>query len=200
VVHDAHQVCFTESHSEFDATRSSGWIDCDAHDAGRPFCDGLCVRRLPLLQENKSETEEQRPAWHWIGFGAAAIFIVWLPLAYLAEAVSRRLVVGRIGAGERVLEDLSVAERRAALVMLVAPQAIALLLASLSGGLLVTRFGKGTRVRDAALAGLMVGLLALGLTYAQTGPSLAALVVPLIASTSAAIGGMLGMSRQRSST
>jgi hypothetical protein len=60
------------------------------------------------------------------------------------------------------------------------------------GGFLVTRFGQGTRRRDAALAGLAVGVLALGLTYSQVGFSLAALVVPLLASTAALAGGALG--------
>jgi hypothetical protein len=153
-------------------------------------------RRLPVLQKAAEPEEEPRPAWHWVGFGAVAIFVVWLPLAYLAEAVGRRLVASRLGAGGLShIESLTRAERLAVLARLAVPQAIALVVAGAAGGFLVTRFGKGTRRRDAAFSGLSVGLLALGLTYAQTGPSLAALAVPLLATGAAAAGGALGARR-----
>jgi hypothetical protein len=176
-------------------------IDRDAHDESRPFCHGRGVpntengkRRLPVVQQN-AEAEEPRPAWHWIGFGAVAIFVVWLPLAYGAEAVSHKLVAARLGT--RDVADLVRSERLRVLSMLAGPQALALVVAGLAGGFLVTRFGHGTRRRDAAFAGLVVGLLALGLTYAQTGASFAALVVPLLATASAGVGGVLGARRSR---
>jgi len=126
-----------------------------------------------------------------------AIFVVWLPLAYAAEAVSRRLVTGKLGPGETALASLSRSDRVTVLVMFALPQVVALFSSGIAGGFLVTRFGAGTRRRDAAFAGLAVGLLALGLTYAQAGPSLAALVVPLLAGAAAALGGALGKRRPR---
>jgi hypothetical protein len=149
-------------------------------------------RRLPVIQAPKEEPEEPRPAWHWVVFGAVAIFVAWLPLAYLAESIGRRLVLGRVGGGEEKLAELSRSERLTALAMIALPQALALVLAGLAGGFLVTRFGQGTRPRDAAFAGLCVGLLALGITFAQVGASLASLVVPILATASAALGGRLG--------
>ena len=76
--------------------------------------------------------------------------------------------------------------------MIAVPQALALVLASLAGGFLVTRFGRGTEKRDAGFAGLTVGILALGLTASQVGFSLAALAVPLLSSLAAFTGGWLG--------
>jgi len=148
-------------------------------------------RRLPVLQTASEPEEPPRPPWHWVGFGAVAIFVAWLPLAWAAEAVSRRLTEG----GLERLATLSRHERLALLARIAIPQALALVLAATAGGFLVTRFGRGTRTRDAAFAGLAVGLLALGLTFAQTGISLAPLVVPLLATASAAGGGALGARR-----
>jgi hypothetical protein len=152
-------------------------------------------RRLPVIKESEPE-DEPKPGWHWIGFGALAIFVAWLPLAYIGEAVSRRLVVGKLGPGPTNLDGLSRAERLSVLAMMAGPQMVALIVAGVGGGFLVTRFGRGTRRRDAAFAGLAVGLLALGLTYAQVGVSLAALVVPCLAAGSAALGGVVGNRRK----
>jgi hypothetical protein len=152
---------------------------------------------LPLVPQSSAPPEEgeSRPAWHWVGFGAVAIFIVWLPLAYVASAIGRKLVVGKIGGGEVALADLPRSTRLEVLALLAVPHALALVLAGLAGGFLVTRFGDGTTRRDAAFAGLAVGVLALGLTYAQVGLSLAVLVVPVLATASAAFGGFLGKKR-----
>ncbi len=198
VMHDAHQVGLAEAHTDFDAALGTTRIDGDGHDDGRPFCHGRRVpntengkRRLPVIQEPAAgQTEEPRPAWHWIGFGAVAIFVVWLPLAYAAEAVSRRLVTSKLGTGETKLADLSRSDRFTVLAMFSVPQVVALVMAGLAGGFLVTRFGRGTRRREAAFAGLAVGLLAFGMTYAQAGFS--GLIVPLLAAASAAGGGALG--------
>ena len=152
-------------------------------------------RRLPVVQPKIEEEGEPRPAWHWAGFGAVAIFVAWLPLAWVAEAVGRRLVASKVAGGEAALAGLSRSERISALAMIALPQALALALASVGGGFLVTRFGQGTKARDAAFAGACVGLLALGLTFASAGFSLAAFVVPLLATAFAALGGRLGLRR-----
>jgi len=154
--------------------------------------DNNAKRRLPVVQTGEP-AEEPRPAWHWVGFGAVAIFIVWLPLAYLAEALGRRLTAGILGpAGESHFSELSRSERLAVLARIAVPQGFALVLAAMAGGFLVTRFGQKTTPRDAAFAGLSVGALALGLTFAQAGFSLAGLVVPVVATGAAAAGGALG--------
>ncbi len=148
-------------------------------------------RRLPVLQsKGPEETEEPRPAWQWVGFGAVAIFVAWLPLAWVGESVGRRLAQSKLGGAD--IESLSRADRLSVLARIALPQVVALALAGAFGGFLVTRFGHDTRRRDAAFAGLAVGLLALGLTFSQVGFSIAALVVPLLASLAALAGGALG--------
>ncbi len=151
-------------------------------------------RRLPVLQSKNDEPEEPRPAWHWVGFGAVAIFVAWLPLAYLAENMGRKLATARLGGA--ALESVSRNERLAVLARVAVPQILALAVSGAFGGFLVTKFGQNTKRRDAAFAGLSVGVLALGLTYSQVGFSLAALLVPILACASAAAGGALGARRR----
>jgi tRNA-(ms[2]io[6]A)-hydroxylase len=152
-------------------------------------------RRLPVVQPKVEDEGEPRPGWHWVGFGAVAIFVAWLPLAWVAEAIGRRLVGSKLPGGEAALAELSRSERLSVLAMIALPQALALAIASAGGGFLVTRFGRETKARDAAFAGACVGLLALGLTFASAGFSFAAFVVPLLATAFAALGGRLGLRR-----
>lgn len=125
--------------------------------------------------------------------------MAWLPLAWVGENVGRRLAQSRlVGLGGADIESLTRSERLGVLARIALPQVVALALAGAFGGFLVTRFGHDTRRRDAAFAGLAVGLLALGLTFSQVGFSLAALVVPLLASLASLAGGALG--RRKSSS
>jgi hypothetical protein len=50
-------------------------------------------RRLPMLPkvEVADESDEDRPPWHWSAIGAVAIFIAWLPLAYIVNGPLGRL-------------------------------------------------------------------------------------------------------------
>jgi hypothetical protein len=174
---------------------------------GEPFChvprvgDKSSHRRLPVLQPKghaEDEGAEPRPPWHWVGFGAVAIFVAWLPLAAVAGSVANRVAAGRVGAVQNEadlaarLHELAPRARLATIALMALPHVVALVLAAGAGGFLVTRFGTGTRPRESALAGLMVGVLALGITYAQTGISLAPLIVPLVATLAAWAGGRLG--------
>src|SRR5687768_2145051 len=61
-------------------------------------------RRLPLIQSAppppptpNEDGEAKRPPWHWVGFGTVAIFAVWLPLAYGAQAMVSRMLIQRFG-------------------------------------------------------------------------------------------------------
>ncbi len=152
-----------------------------------------------MIQASGAREEEPRPPWHWVGFGAVAIFVAWLPLAYAAQAISGRVMAARLGGGEgdvgERLRQLSPSARASTLAWMALPHVVALVIAAAAGGFLVTRFGTGTRPRESAIAGLMVGLLALGLTYAQAGVSVAPLIVPVVATLSAWAGGRLGRRR-----
>jgi hypothetical protein len=104
------------------------------------------------------------------------ILTAWLPLAYLGTVLVAR---GAPAPGATV-------------VAMVAP----LVVAALAGGFLVGRFGKPAGVREALLAGLATGLVAVALT-ALSGPwSPVSLVVVAIATASAWAGGALGVKRR----
>jgi hypothetical protein len=50
-------------------------------------------RRLPVLKADGSKNEDDdRPPWHWVGFGTLLVFGAWLPLAYIASAVEARML------------------------------------------------------------------------------------------------------------
>jgi tRNA-(ms[2]io[6]A)-hydroxylase len=165
-------------------------------------------RRLPVIQTRGTDEEgEDRPPWHWIGFGTVAIFAAWLPLAYLAGVVARHAVEPYIGAASSESEYLA---RYAALApgdrfRLAAiqwiPHALAFAIAAFAGGFLVGRFGKGTRPREAAAAGAATALVALTIAAGGGIGSVAAgavmvVVVGALAVAFAAWGGRLGVARR----
>ena len=140
-------------------------------------------RRLPLLNATPDEANEAdaRPPWQWVGFGALAIFVVWLPLSWLATLAAQRIDgTGTVASFLRAL-----------------PFAVGLGLAALAGGYLVGRWGTaGVRVREAAFAGLAAALVATLLTWGTLGMSLGALTTVPIAVPPAAMGGRLGLRRR----
>lgn len=139
-------------------------------------------RRLPVLKSPPAgeEDEPPRPPWQWVGFGALGIFVVWLPLAWLATLGALRMGEG----------DVSPVARAA-------PFAISLVLAATAGGYLVGRWGAaGVGVREAALAGLSAALVATVLSWGAAGISVGALVTVVLAVPPAALGGRLGMKRR----
>jgi len=142
-------------------------------------------RRLPVLKtptEGGGDDEApERPPWQWVGFGAVAIFAVWLPLAFLAA-----LAATRLGGVE------------ASLVLALTVSMSSLALAAVAGGFLVGRWGTaGVGVREAALAGLSAGLIAAVLAWGGPGAGAGGLVTVVVAVPFAALGGWLGLRRRR---
>jgi hypothetical protein len=139
-------------------------------------------RRLPLLRPDGAE-EPARSPWQWVGFGAATIFVAWLPLSALAVKIA-----ARVGARE---EESSRLGRSAVLVL--GSFGGALALGALAGGFLVGRWGgSGVGVREAALAGLVAAVLATLVSWLSFGLAPATLVVAAVATPMAALGGTLG--------
>jgi hypothetical protein len=140
-------------------------------------------RRLPVLNTpvaQPDEGESRRP-WHWVGFGALAIFTAWIPLAALAGVAVARLPLGAGGGA-------------AAGVALVVIYAAALALGAGLGGFLVGRWGaSGVGVREAALAGLGAAVVAVVVTWVSYGPSTGGLLVGVVALPAAALGGRVGL-------
>jgi len=141
-------------------------------------------RRLPLLKTpadgGGEDDAPERPPWQWVGFGALAIFVVWLPLAFLAALAATRL--GGVEGSP---------------VFAVAVLASALAIAALAGGLLVGRWGApGVGVREASLAGLSTALVASALAWGTPGAWAGGLTTIAVAVPCAALGGWLGLRRR----
>ena len=140
-------------------------------------------RRLTVLKSDGAPQEAERPPWHWVGFGTVMIFAAWLPLAYAVEAVVTRV---RGGAPPAEAEHVP-------WVVPVLLATVPLALAALAGGFLVGRFGKPAGTREALLAGLSTGLIAVVLTTFSGAFSPLFLVVAALAAGFAAAGGALGV-------
>jgi len=155
----------------------------------------MAKRHLPLLQPAQgTDDDPPRSPWQWVGFGAAAIFAVWVPLSILAVALSSRLL-GSAG-------DLP-AQRRA-VILGWCVYGIDLAGGALAGGYLVGRWGpRGVGVREGAKSGLGaaigLGLLAWAMLQASAGPSVLAglLVVAAVSPGIAALGTRAGLRRRR---
>ena len=161
-------------------------------------------RRLPVVQPPPAEPEEQRPPWHWVGFGAVGIFGAWMPLVFVAQKLAERAIHARLGplgsveGAGAVLAALPAGERLRLEVSLFLPHFGALALASFFGGFLVGRYGKGLGPREAALAGVVTSLVVAALTFGAAG--LLGLLVPLAVTVPfAALGGRSGRARARGS-
>ncbi len=147
-------------------------------------------RRLPLLPKTEvaQEGDEERPPWHWAAIGAAAIFVFWLPLAFLANAA-----LARVHGGAEVDQV-----PRAVQALMVGVNLLAFALASFAAGLLVGRFGGKAGPREATLAGLGAATIAwmIGIWGAQAGLLIGAMLLALLVAVSAGsarLGGSLGL-------
>jgi tRNA-(ms[2]io[6]A)-hydroxylase len=138
-------------------------------------------RRLPVLktQADEGDEAEARPPWQWVGFGALAIFVVWVPLAYLTGLVMTGVPAV---AGSRWAS--------------LAVGASGLALASLAGGFLVGRWGgKAVGVREASLAGFAAALIAWVISLGTPG-AWAGFVTVFVAVPFAWLGGRVGLRRR----
>jgi tRNA-(ms[2]io[6]A)-hydroxylase len=160
-------------------------------------------RRLPVIQSappaksggegeptGGEDDDEQRPPWHWVGFGTIVTFACWLPLVYLAEAVRHHVFVSRFGASPsqdevaQAFASMPALERFRWTAMQTLPHVVAFALSAFAGGMLVGRFGAGTGPREAALSGVVTAMIALALSWrvlAEGGTgALVSVVLPLL--------------------
>jgi len=139
-------------------------------------------RRLPVLQSNDDDDARRRPRWEWIGFGAVAMTVTWLPLAGLAVLVVSKLSGRATSSGE------GGESMRAAILAL---PATSILLACLMGGYLLGRWGKRGR-GDAALAAGCAMLFGIGLAWMRFGVRWEELIAVVVAVPAAVLGASLG--------
>jgi tRNA-(ms[2]io[6]A)-hydroxylase len=153
-------------------------------------------RRLPVLKNPEPNEDDERPPWHWVGFGSIAIFAAWLPLAYLATAAQARIVsrFAEASSPEAIADAIQraapqdVARLRFAILLLLA---LPLAAGALGGGFVVGRWSRSAGVREAALAGLATALMTCALSW-RIGVSWAAFAGVFLAIPVAALGGWLG--------
>ena len=160
-------------------------------------------RRLTVFKDDGASEEFPRPPWQWIGFGAVAIFTVWLPLAYPATMIAGRVlaVYAQGATPEEVARSLASAPPGEILKLEIAVRlllALPLAIAAFAGGYLVGRWGRNVGVREAALAGLTTGLVTCALSWARVGFSWAPIAGIALAAPMAAWGGAAGLRTLRS--
>ena len=167
-------------------------------------------RHLPVLSndpppaDSKPEDDEARPPWHWVGFGTVAIFAGWLPLAYVAGAVSAKVMANRFGADaskdaiDLALSAMTSGERAQLMATVALPSLLGLALAAFGGGFVVGRFGSATGAREAAMSGGVTAFIASAMAYAglTAATFIAAAVTFAVAIGFAAWGGRFGASRR----
>lgn len=173
-------------------------------------------RRLPVVgnpprvnpapradhEDDGDDGEEARPPWHWVGFGAAAIFTAWLPLAALAQLVTARVIASFVGAVDSADEaharvaELAPSDAARLQIAILAVYALAVAGGAVAGGYLVGRWGRPAGPREATIAGVVAGAVACALAAASArdfaAPMLASIV---LGGAGAALGGWLGARR-----
>jgi hypothetical protein len=141
-------------------------------------------RRLPVLNSPAVEEPANRRPWQWAGFGALAIFTLWIPLSGLAGWVAVRLAANAQPGDARLA-------RTGITIAVVHVGALAL--GAGLGGFLVGRWGTpGVGVREAALSGLAAAVAALLVTWLSFGFSPSSLLLAIVAPPIAAWGGAIG--------
>jgi hypothetical protein len=154
----------------------------------------MAKKQLPVIAAKPAaeaaEPEDDRPPWHWIGFGTVAIFAAWLPGSALAGALGGR-VARSLGGGPEAPITLGM---RAAVAL---PQLAAAAFAAFAGGYLVGRFGAKTTPREATLAGVTATLFACALAAQAAGFSPLLLVVGVALIPAAFLGGRRGVQVKR---
>lgn len=163
-------------------------------------------RKLPVLNRAVpagGDAEEPRPPWHWVGFGAVLVFAAWLPLAWLAEALKRRIVVTLLGPVESAADiesgmaRLAGGKRVAFAAATVGLPALAMILGAIAAGYVVGRHGGTTKARDAGMAGVMSAVVACVLAWVTAGFSPLLLAIAFVLGPAAWIGGWRGVKARK---
>jgi tRNA-(ms[2]io[6]A)-hydroxylase len=141
-------------------------------------------RRLPMLAQAEvaDASDEERPPWHWSAIGAAAIFLAWLPLAYVVNGPLGGLFNGGL----------------AAKIAAVALNLGAFLVAGFGGGYLIGRFGGKAGVKEATVGGVAAAAFAWALAAAQARSGLLVWLMLLVGMAmlgggAARVGGRFGV-------
>jgi tRNA-(ms[2]io[6]A)-hydroxylase len=160
------------------------------------------LHKLPVIQDSSPEEGDSPRAYAWIAFGTVAIFVVWLPLAWLSAQVAARLSaawLGPVSSPEEAalaVARLDPSDRLRVEAILFGVHGVGLALASLAGGFLVGRWGGQAGVREAVLSGLAAVGIACALSFTTQGLSWTPLVAVALAAAVAGVGGHIGRKRR----
>jgi hypothetical protein len=145
-------------------------------------------RRLPMLPkvEVADESDEDRPPWHWSAIGAVAVFLAWLPLAYIVNGPLGGLFNGGM----------------AAKIGAVALNVAAFVIGSFAGGYLVGRFGGRAGVKEATVGGVAASVIAWALAAAQARSGVLVWIMLLtgmamLGAGAARVGGAFGLAGRK---
>ena len=150
-----------------------------------------------------SDDPPPRPAWQWSLFGAGLIGLAWLVLALLAAPVGALIVRANLGPWSspeelqgRIAAAAPAVVGRMALENMVL-EVLVVGAANVAGGFVVGRWGPRRGVAQAAVAGVLVSLAAIGVAAATEATAdlpagWALLVIVPCASSLAALGGWWG--------
>jgi tRNA-(ms[2]io[6]A)-hydroxylase len=142
-------------------------------------------RRLPVLKEPEvaDPGDADRPPWHWSAIGTVAIFVLWLPLAYLSAILSKHLLGGASA------DDISFARR----ALIAGINLLGFMIGAFGGGAIVGRFGGKAGLKEATFAGFATALIA-WITIAWQGAGIVLLAVLIgVSSGMARLGAWVGM-------
>jgi hypothetical protein len=157
--------------------------------------------KLPVLQETPDD-EPVRAPYQWVGFGAVAIFVAWLPLSWIFGRLAARVSaswLGSVSSPDEAALAVAHLEGPARLrvgIALVGFHAAGLALAAIAGGFLVGRWGGEAGVREAAMSGALAVAIVAVLSFVSAGLSWTPLVAAAVATLASAAGGYLGRKRR----
>jgi hypothetical protein len=221
-MHDAHEVGIAEANAHLRGRGDGARIELEANHRHRASTKSLTPaplsghaprvaqskKRLPVLKSTPEEEqgEEPRPPWQWVGFGVAATFGAWVPLQYLAEAATQRLLaawVQRASTAEDVataIASLSSSERARVWAVVLGFRVVPAIASSFFGGYVVGRWGgDNAGPRESAIAGAATALIVSVLALAAFGgvvwwtPAL----VLVLTTPPAWMGGRVGVRRRK---
>lgn len=143
-----------------------------------------------------AEADAERPPWHWSAIGAVSVFLVWGPLAMLAEAIGARLVGSAFDASDPAsvaahLASAAPLERSRFWIAVIGLPASSFVVAAALGGALVATFGGKAGLREATVAGVAAAVIVWALAAVRVGlvGSLATLVVVALLGAASAWAG-----------
>ena len=126
---------------------------------------------LPVVRDAPDE-EEERPASSWVLLGAVAIVLILVPMMGAAATIAEKF--------------------QARTVSTVVAAIVCLTIASLAGGWLAGRFGRGVAPKHGAAAGTIAGLVLWAMSRTAFGFVLLAITTPI-----AALGARMGRRARR---